>query len=98
MEVNFVIDTLLGSREGIVESDPGTEHVCRVHLIFNRGGLFPCRSVAPFPPAETMNSLAENPLMGLAVHVQQAAVLHDVLFRVPVPATTSISTHDDLLF
>ena len=50
--------------------------------------------IAPFPRAEVMDTNSENPLTAPAVHVQHAAVLHNVLFRVPAPAATAISAYE----
>jgi hypothetical protein len=95
LEADGVIHLLLGSRERVGQSGPGIGHVCRVHLVPDRGGLLPRCGVAPFLPPETMNPLSKNSLTGPAVHVQHAAVLHNLLFRVPAPAP--ISTHNCVL-
>jgi hypothetical protein len=97
LEADGVIHMFLRSRERVGESNPRKGHVCGVHLVPNRGGLLPRCGLVPFPPAEMMDSLSKNSFMGLAVHIQHAAVLHDVLFRVPAPAATSLATHKCVL-
>jgi hypothetical protein len=57
LEAYFVIHMLLVSREGVVQPNPWEVHVNRIYLVPNGGGLLPRCGVAPFQPAETMNSL-----------------------------------------